>query len=354
MELTGGENTNRSVRLAGRRFLLSLAIFAACVCLALGISLPIIKLTTMVFWSTEHSLITTVTVLLQENQLFLGLTVLIFSIVLPILKLFYLVLVSTLPSREIRRQRMRLRALEWLGKWSMHDVLVMALMIFFIKSQGLYDAASLTGVYFFTAAVLLMILAYAWLRGETQSLTTQISTASPIPDDENAELQVSTLRNVVLSFLIIVATVCFALGITLPVIKFTTIYVWTNEHSIATVIYALYKNQEFFLCGVLFIFSIVFPFMKLFYLLTLVTSPDISPEFREKSTSTMEWLGRYSMTDVMVLALIIFYMNSSGYTEANVLPGAYLFAASALMTMFAYGWANSLAPVRIVRKKRNY
>ena len=354
MELTGGENTNRSVRLAGRRFLLSLAIFAACVCLALGISLPIIKLTTMMFWSTEHSLITTVTVLLQENQLFLGLTVLIFSIVLPILKLFYLVLVSTLPSREIRRQRMRLRALEWLGKWSMHDVLVMALMIFFIKSQGLYDAASLTGVYFFTAAVLLMILAYAWLRGETQSLTTQISTASPIPDDENTELQVSTLRNVVLSFLIIVATVCFALGITLPVIKFTTIYVWTNEHSIATVIYALYKNQEFFLCGVLFIFSIVFPFMKLFYLLTLVTSPDISPEFREKSMSTMEWLGRYSMTDVMVLALIIFYMNSSGYTEANVLPGAYLFAASALMTMFAYGWANSLAPVRIVRKKRNY
>ena len=354
MELTGGENTNRSVRLAGRRFLLSLAIFAACVCLALGISLPIIKLTTMMFWSTEHSLITTVTVLLQENQLFLGLTVLIFSIVLPILKLFYLVLVSTLPSREIRRQRMRLRALEWLGKWSMHDVLVMALMIFFIKSQGLYDAASLTGVYFFTAAVLLMILAYAWLRGETQSLTTQISTASPIPDDENAELQVSTLRNVVLSFLIIVATVCFALGITLPVIKFTTIYVWTNEHSIATVIYALYKNQEFFLCGVLFIFSIVFPFMKLFYLLTLVISPNISPEFREKSMSTMEWLGRYSMTDVMVLALIIFYMNSSGYTEANVLPGAYLFAASALMTMFAYGWANSLAPVRIVRKKRNY
>ena len=354
MELTGGENTNRSVRLAGRRFLLSLAIFAACVCLALGISLPIIKLTTMMFWSTEHSLITTVTVLLQENQLFLGLTVLIFSIVLPILKLFYLVLVSTLPSREIRRQRMRLRALEWLGKWSMHDVLVMALMIFFIKSQGLYDAASLTGVYFFTAAVLLMILAYAWLRGETQSLTTQISTASPIPDDENTELQVSTLRNVALSFLIIVATVCFALGITLPVIKFTTIYVWTNEHSIATVIYALYKNQEFFLCGVLFIFSIVFPFMKLFYLLTLVTSPNISPEFREKSMSTMEWLGRYSMTDVMVLALIIFYMNSSGYTEANVLPGAYLFAASALMTMFAYGWANSLAPVRIVRKKRNY
>ena len=349
MDLANDERSNRNLRLGGRRFLLSLAIIAACVCLALGVSLPIIKLTKLVFWSTEHSLITTVTVLLTENQLFLGLTVLIFSIVLPVLKLFYLVLVSTLPAHEIRRQSFRLRALEWLGKWSMHDVLVMALMIFFIKSQGLYDAASLTGVYFFTAAVVLMILAYAWLRVETQTLTTRTEPTLPPGVGADEEVQISTFRNVVLSFIIIVATVCFALGIILPVIKFTTIYVWTNEHSIATIIYALYQNQEFFLCGVLFTFSIVFPFLKLFYLLTLVTSPDISPEFREKSVSTMEWLGRYSMTDVMVLALIIFYMNSSGYTEANVLSGAYFFAASALMTMFAYGWANSIAPVRIVR-----
>jgi paraquat-inducible protein A len=59
----------------------------------------------------------------------------------------------------------------------------------------------------------------------------------------------------------------------------------------------------------------------------------------------MEWLGRYSMTDVMVLALMIFYVNSSGYTEARVLPGVYFFAASALITMLAYGWANT-APNR--------
>jgi paraquat-inducible protein A len=58
----------------------------------------------------------------------------------------------------------------------------------------------------------------------------------------------------------------------------------------------------------------------------------------------MEWLGRYSMTDVMVLALMIFYVNSSGYTEAVVMPGVYFFAASALITMLAYGWANTVPP----------
>jgi len=360
------------MRIGGRRFLLSLAILGASVCLALGISLPIIKLTKYVFWTTQHSLLSTVEVLLTDKQYFLGLTVLVFSIVFPILKLLYLLLISTLPNEEIMRQHWRLRALEWLGKWSMHDVLVLALMIFFIKSQGVYDASSLNGVYFFTAAIVLMILAYAWLpsvaseavrnaqakamasrkTGLTAGNGSAVNGADLGAEDDRSHDTILVtkkrpFRNFVLSFLIIVATVFFALGIILPVIRFTTVYVWSAEHSISTIIYALYQNGELFLCAVLFVFSILFPFLKLFYLLTLVTSPDLSPEFRKKSISTMEWLGRYSMTDVMVLALMIFYVNSSGYTEAVVQPGVYFFAASALMTMLAYGWANTTAPKRV-------
>jgi paraquat-inducible protein A len=220
----------------------------------------------------------------------------------------------------------------------MHDVLVLALTIFFIKAQGLYDAASLNGVYFFTAAVVLMILSYAWLRNEGRAAASEHD-AITMPAIARP---LSPARNFVLSFLIILATVFFALGIILPVIRFTTVYVWTNEHSIATIILALFENEEYFLTAILFLFSILFPFLKLFYLLTLLTSPDIPPEFRRRSISTMEWLGRYSMTDVMVLALMIFYVNSSGYTEARVLPGVYFFAASALITMLAYGWANTV------------
>jgi paraquat-inducible protein A len=334
--------------LGGRRFLLSMAILAASVCLALGVSLPIIKLTKFLFFTYEHSLISTVMSLLKSGQHFLGIVVLVFSIVLPALKLFYLLLLATLPLDELKTVGRRLRALEWLGKWSMHDVLVLSLTIFFIKSQGVYDARSLNGVYFFTAAVLFMILAYAWLSADAA-------------DDGAAKIELmreakparaAPYRNFILSFLIILATVFFALGIILPAIRFTTVYVWTNEHSIASIIWALYKNDELFLCFVIFMFSIVFPFLKLFYLLTLVTSPDMEPQFRARSISAMEWLGRYSMTDVMVLALLIFYVNSSGYTEAKVGNGMYFFAASALMTMFAYGWANSIAPPRAVAQPR--
>jgi paraquat-inducible protein A len=342
--------------LGGRRFLLSLAIIGASICLALGISLPSIKLTRFYFFSTEFSLISTVWTLYQRNQIFLGAIVFIFSILLPVFKILYLVILTTMPMDVLQRQYRRLRALEWLGKWSMHDVLVLALMIFFLKSSGIYDARSLSGVYFFTAAVVFMILGYAWLNvfafAPIRAEHIRAERARPVVGIGGR----SALRNFLLALFILTAAICFALGIILPSIRFTTIYVWTNEHSIASIIYALYRTQEYFLAAVITVFSVFFPFLKLLYLLTLCLSPNLSSDFRQKSFSTMEWLGRYSMTDVMVLALMIFYMNSSGYIEARVLPGVYCFAASALMTMFAYGWANTpsaappaAAPVRAGR-----
>jgi paraquat-inducible protein A len=324
--------------LGGRRFLLSLAIIGASISLALGVSLPSIKLTKFYFFSTEYSLITTVYTLIQRNQIFLGSLVFIFSILLPVFKILYLVMLTTMTAEALERQYFRLRALEWLGKWSMHDVLVLALMIFFVKSQGIYDATSLSGVYFFTLAVVFMILAYAWLN--VFSLNAIKAKRQRI-EAEAVPQPLSTLRNFLLALFILSAAIAFALWIILPSIRFTTIYVWTNQHSIATIIWALYTSQEYFLCAVIAVFSVVFPFLKLLYLLTLCLTPHVASEFRQRSISVMEWLGRYSMTDVMVLALIIFYMNSSGYTEAKVLPAVYCFAASALMTMFAYGWANA-------------
>ena len=149
-------------------------------------------------------------------------------------------------------------------------------------------------------------------------------------------------RRFLLSFAIIGAAVCLALGISLPIIRLTKYVFWSTEHSLLSTVEVLIRDGQVFLGLTVLIFSIVLPVLKLLYLLTLCLSPNVSRDFRERSISTMEWLGRYSMTDVLVLALMIFYMNSSGYTEAQVLPGVYCFAASAVMTMIAYGWANTV------------
>src|SRR5437762_13655859 len=99
--------------LGGRRFLLTLAIVAASVCLALGVSLPVIKLTKFVFFTYDHSLISAVNALIRSGQVFIGFIVLVFGIFLPVLKLLYLLLLATLPQTELSRLSRQLRALEW-------------------------------------------------------------------------------------------------------------------------------------------------------------------------------------------------------------------------------------------------
>ncbi len=319
--------------LGGRSFLLGAALAAASICLALGLTLPILKLTKFYVFSTEHSLVSTVNALMRSGQMFLGLMVLVFAIFLPVLKLLYLLLLAVLPEHEFTRLTGQLRALEWLGKWSMHDVLVLAIAIFFIKSQGISDARSVPGMYFFAAAVVLMMLSYLWLRSDLGRSRAPAAHRHGPP---------SALRNLAFSVILILAILCLGLGVFLPAVRFTTVYVRSRDHSIASMIAALYTRQQFLLCLVVFLVSVLFPFLKLLYLLTLVMTPQMPRALWSRSFAVMEWLGRYSMTDIMLLALMIFYINASGFAEATILPGIYLFAASALLTMLAYGWAHSV------------
>jgi paraquat-inducible protein A len=133
------------------------------------------------------------------------------------------------------------------------------------------------------------------------------------------------------------ATACLVLGLTQPVVQLTRLYFWRDTHSITSIISALYYTNEIFLAGIIFIFSIIFPVFKLIYITlagTLITfdSPSGNRWFKR-----IEWLGKWSMLDVLVLALLVFYAKSTTLADAIALPGIYFFAASVILTMLAYG-----------------
>ncbi len=161
----------RSMSVGGRKFLLSLIIVAASVCLVLGLILPIVKLSQFYVLTDEHSLISIVRALYQDGEIFLSAIIMIFSIVIPILKIVYLLAVATIPEGDDMGRNRMLHRMEWLGKWSMLDVLVLALMIFYIKSSGIADASSQPGIYLFFSAVLLTMLAHGWVKGPEVSKT---------------------------------------------------------------------------------------------------------------------------------------------------------------------------------------
>lgn len=151
------------------------------------------------------------------------------------------------------------------------------------------------------------------------------------------------VRSFFLGITIVAATVCLVLGLTMPIVRLTRFYMWTDVHSMVSILEELYNAQEVFLAGVIFLFSIVFPAIKLLYLLGIYSARNVDPRRRGRLVRHMGWLGKWSMLDVLVLALVIFYAKSTKLADAVSMPGIYMFAGAVLLTMLAYAIVESEA-----------
>ena len=133
-----------------------LLLFAA-VSFGLGISLPLVRLEKLIFFSETPSLIDVILGLWQEGELALAGVVSAFSVLFPLLKLaasFQAVFSGKKPSG-------------WAGalaKWSMADVLLVAILIFAAKTSGFASAVSQPGLWFFGLSTIVVAIASAGLR----------------------------------------------------------------------------------------------------------------------------------------------------------------------------------------------
>ena len=140
-------------RIAGWRVPLALA--AAVVCLAAGVSLPILQVSRFVLLREPFSIIDGVLALARGGDWLLAAIIAAFSIALPLLKIGIL-LVFWWRSRSGTTPSPRwLAALDAAGRWAMLDVLVVALVIFAVKARAFADAHVAAAIYPFVAAVAL-------------------------------------------------------------------------------------------------------------------------------------------------------------------------------------------------------
>jgi paraquat-inducible protein A len=318
--------------LGGRRSLLACAVAAASVALGLGISLPFVRLTRLTLYAYEHSLIAAVDVLMRSRQLVLGIAVLVFAIFLPVLRLLYLLLLALLPLRDVERLARPLRALEWIGRWSLWDLVALTLTIALVQSQNAYEAGNAGGIYAFTGAVLLMLLAWTWLRGEVATARLRV------PATKLAHS--SAMRGAAFTVLVLLAAALLALGLSLPAIRLPGSWAGTDQHSAVSLLRALYAQGAYLPCLVLATLALLLPGLKLLYLLALLAARLLPYGLRVKSIRAIEWLGGYPASEVTILALMVFHLGATDRSGVLMLPGTYCFAASALLTLVAFGWAN--------------
>ena len=146
-----------------RRLGLPILVLASAVALGFGLTLPLLYVEKMVFWENRYSVATGVFGLYQDGEHFLAGLVFFFSFVFPIVKLALLLWLWFVPMRIARRAEWLAR-LSALGKWSMLDVFIVAILVVASKLGALADVSTEDGIYWFACAILGSMVACEWMR----------------------------------------------------------------------------------------------------------------------------------------------------------------------------------------------
>jgi paraquat-inducible protein A len=99
--------------------------------------------------------------LLSHGSWFVGIVVLAFSIVLPFVKMLALIEVSWLSLTRRAHRAWTYRFVEWAGRWSMMDVLLLALMVALVKLGELVQFSLGPAVVAFVMCVVMSLIASA-------------------------------------------------------------------------------------------------------------------------------------------------------------------------------------------------
>jgi paraquat-inducible protein A len=126
-----------------------------------AILLPILQIERLGQRSTSSLLAGTID-LIRHGSLFVGIVVLLFSIVFPLAKIVMLLELSWLSMLHRRHKALTYRLMELAGKWSMMDVLLLAFLVMLVKLGTLVNFHIGPAVIAFVLCVTMSMLA-SWM-----------------------------------------------------------------------------------------------------------------------------------------------------------------------------------------------
>jgi paraquat-inducible protein A len=127
----------------------------------------------------------------------------------------------------------------------------------------------------------------------------------------------------------------FAAGIFFPFFHVTKFWLFDDAVSVVGGIFTLFREGEYFLFAVLTLFTLVFPCVKLGLLAIIWAEREHDLTRVRLLHRWVEHLGKWSMLDVFVVAILIVAMKSAAVAEIHIGLGLYLFTFSVIATQFA-------------------
>jgi len=137
-----------------------------------------------------------------------------------------------------------------------------------------------------------------------------------------------------LRWLLTLATLFFLLGLFLPMITISKFMVINNSISIISGLAELVSQGQILIFLIVGIFSVVLPICKIGFLFLLLQSNITSSKQYKKLLYLMHEYGRWTMLDVMVVAMLIVTVKLGVIASIQVHAGLYLFGIAVLLLMF--------------------
>ena len=163
-------------------------------------------------------------------------------------------------------------------------------------------------------------------------------------DDIGGQALVRTYfrSGIVIVLMLVSAVAFFVAGIFLPFTSVTKLWLFQNQISVYHGLIILWQAGELFLFLILFVFTVCFPLVKLSAMLTLWLYPRVGTDRARTLFHFVSNLGKWSMLDVFVVAILVLTIKSSGVANIRVGDGFFLFFVSVMLTQFASLWTGKV------------
>jgi paraquat-inducible protein A len=140
--------------------------------------------------------------------------------------------------------------------------------------------------------------------------------------------------------MLVVAFGLYLTGLFRPFTEVTKLWIFEDRVSVIGGMVSLWESGEYFLFAILGLFTVAFPAVKILALLAIWLVPALTRDSAQAMYGFVSHLGKWSMLDVFVVAILVILLRSGGVAQIGIRDGVIFFTVAVLLTQVAATWTD--------------
>ena len=138
-------------------------------------------------------------------------------------------------------------------------------------------------------------------------------------------------NHIIVNLLISVSFVLFIIGIFSPLMTVQKWYIFENKFSLLSGLMQFLSARQYLLFIIVSLFSVAIPLVKMILVAVVTNTSSWNKSGRYNITYWLSLIGKWSMMDVFIVAILVIVGKFRGVAEVEIHYGLYMFAASVIL-----------------------